>query len=135
MLSTKGSETLLLVEDDPVVRAFSRQILTACGYTMLVAADADAALRTAAGHQRPIHLLVTDVVLPGLSGRQLAERFLQLRPETKVLYLSGYTDDAIVRHGILQDQVHFLQKPFGPATLVSKVREVLDQPADKQTKI
>jgi two-component system cell cycle sensor histidine kinase/response regulator CckA len=122
----KGTETILLAEDENGVRALSRQILTGSGYSVLEAADGKEALRIAIGHRKPIHLLVTDVVMPGLGGRQVAEQVLRLHPEAKVLFLSGYTDDAVVHHGILHEEVQFLQKPFAPFALACKVREVLD---------
>lgn len=92
---------------------------------MLEAADGYEAIRVAESHDGVIHLVVADVVMPGLGGRLLAERLLHLHPEAKALYLSGYTDDAVVRHGVLHENVHFLQKPFSPFALASKVREVL----------
>jgi PAS domain S-box-containing protein len=124
-----GTETILLVEDEDGVRALSRHVLQGYGYKVLEAADGNEALRIAS-RQGPIQLLVTDVVMPGgLGGRHLAERILTLHPRTRVLYVSGYTDDAVVRHGVLEEQVHFLQKPFSPVALAHKVREVLDTPA------
>jgi PAS domain S-box-containing protein len=122
----RGSETVLLVEDDDAVRALSRHVLAGCGYVILEAVDGEEAVRVCGRHAAPIHLLATDVVMPGLGGRALAQRLLELHPEMKVVYLSGYTDDAVVRHGILEEQVHFLQKPFSPLALAHKVREVLD---------
>jgi len=121
-----GSETVLLVEDDPSVRALARMGLEAFGYRVLEAENADQALRIADGHAEPIHLLLTDVVLPGMGGRELAERLCIRRPGLQVLYMSGYTDDAVVRQGLLQEEVAFLQKPYTPATLAARVREVLD---------
>jgi len=121
----RGTETLLLVEDDDAVRALIRFTLQRCGYTVLEASHGEEAIKVATNHQEKIHLLVTDVVMPGMGGRVLAERLLSLRPEMKVLYLSGYTDDAVVRHGILHQEVNFLQKPFSPKALAHEVREVL----------
>ena len=95
---------------------------------MLEAGDGARALRVAEMHLRPIHLLLTDVVMPGFGGRELSERLLAVHPEARVLFTSGYTDDAVVRHGVLEEQVAFLQKPFTPAALARKVREVLDAP-------
>jgi two-component system, cell cycle sensor histidine kinase and response regulator CckA len=122
-----GNETLLLVEDDDGVRALSRHVLQSNGYTVLVATThGGEALRICAQHKEPIHLLLTDVVIPELGGRELAEQLVRLHPEMKVLFLSGYTDDAVVRHGVLQAETNFLQKPFSPRVLAMKVREVLD---------
>jgi two-component system, cell cycle sensor histidine kinase and response regulator CckA len=121
-----GNETVLLVEDDAVVRLFSRAALQQHGYTVLEAKDGTEAILVTQRHGGPIHILVTDVVLPQLSGPQLAERLLSLDPEMKVLFISGYPDDAVVRHGVLQEKVNFLQKPFSPEVLAHKVREVLD---------
>jgi two-component system, cell cycle sensor histidine kinase and response regulator CckA len=125
----RGTETVLVVEDDAVVRGLIRQILQHAGYVVLEAATGDEALRVATGHKGRIHLLVTDVVMPGLGGRAAAERLAERHQGLRVLFVSGYTDDAVVRHGVLHDKVNFLQKPFTPATLAWKVREVLDQPS------
>ena len=122
-----GNETLLLVEDEDAVRAFSRHVLQSCGYTLLEARDGLEAIRVAQNHVGPIHLVVSDVVMPHLGGRQLAERLGEVCPNLKVLFLSGYTDDAVVRHGILAADVAFLQKPFTPSALAQKVRAVLDE--------
>ena len=124
----RGTETVLVVEDAAAVRTVVRQMLERSGYAVLDAADGALALEIAARHHGPIHLVVTDVVMPAMGGRQLSEQLARLRPETKVLYTSGYTDDAIVRHGVLEAGVPFLQKPFTPEALVRKVREVLDKP-------
>jgi two-component system cell cycle sensor histidine kinase/response regulator CckA len=125
----RGTETVLVVEDDDVVRALSRRVLQLAGYAVLGAAGGDEALRVADSQMERIHLLVTDVVMPGLSGRAVAERVAERHPGLKVLFVSGYTDDAVVRHGVLHNNVNFLQKPFTPAALAWKVREVLDQPS------
>jgi two-component system cell cycle sensor histidine kinase/response regulator CckA len=121
-----GTETILLAEDAAAVRAAARQILERYGYTVLEAPSGRDALNIALKRQAPIHLLFTDVVMPEMSGRELAEQFCELRPSAKVLYMSGYTDDAVVLHGILSAGIAYLQKPFSPATLARKVREVLD---------
>ncbi len=123
----RGNETILLVEDDESVRAFSSHVLKQCGYAVLEAADGAEALRAVAAADRPIDLLVTDVVLPGLGGRLVAERFAQLHPGARILYLSGYTDDAVIRHGIEHERVHFLQKPFTPTALAAAVRTTLSR--------
>lgn len=120
-----GTETILVVEDEDAVRTMIGLILRQAGYQVLEANRAAEAIQQSTEHSEAIHLLITDVVMPDMGGRQLAERLQQLRPEIKVLYTSGYTDDAVVRHGILQADVAFLQKPFSVSTLTSKVREVL----------
>lgn len=122
-----GSETVLLVEDEDSVRSLTRMLLEQRGYRILEARSGADALRLAEQHCEPIPLLMTDVVMPGMSGRELAESLTALHPETRVLYLSGYTGDTIFRHGVRQDEIHFLAKPFSPVTLARKVREVLDQ--------
>ena len=122
-----GTETILLVEDDEAVRALSKRVLQRCGYTVLESSRGDSALRNYGGAADTIHLLVTDVVLPGGGGRLLADQLRLTRPGMGVLYVSGYTDDAVVRQGVLQLEVDFLQKPFTPAALALKVRDVLDR--------
>jgi len=122
------AETILLVEDALRVRAVVREILEMNGYNVLEARHGAEALDISERHQGPIHLMVTDVVMPQMSGRELAQRLQPLRPDMKVLYMSGYTDDAIVRHGVLGAGMAFLSKPFTPDALALKVREVLDTP-------
>jgi two-component system, cell cycle sensor histidine kinase and response regulator CckA len=124
--SVAGTETILLAEDDPMLRPLAKGLLEKLGYTVIDAENAATALEAARNHAGPIHLLVADVVMPGASGRELARQFEQTRPATRVLYVSGYTDDAIVHHGMLEPGLNFLQKPFTPAALARKVREVLD---------
>jgi len=126
--SARGSETVLAVEDDEMVRALIRRMLETRGYTVLLASHGDEALRLLERHPGCIDLLMTDVVMPGMSGRDLADRVAELRPSIKVLYLSGYTDDAIVRHGVLEPGIAFLQKPFTADRLARRVREVLRGP-------
>ncbi len=121
-----GSETVLVVEDVAAVRTVTRAMLERHGYTVLEAHDGETAIRLAEAHRGTIHLLLTDVVMPAVSGRALADHLIALRPVMRVLFVSGYTDDAIVRHGILQDGIAFLQKPFTPDVLARKVRAVLD---------
>ncbi len=128
----KGSETVLLVEDEAAVRGLSKIVLQANGYTVLEAEDGHEALQIARQHRDPIHLLVTDVVMPRVNGRRLADLLLQTRPDLRILFMSGYTDEAEIRQGALEPGVAFLQKPFSPMTLARKVREVLDTPRDRQ---
>jgi PAS domain S-box-containing protein len=122
-----GTETVLLVEDEEGVRALARRLLQRGGYTVLDAADGPEALEVVSRHPMRIDLLVTDVVLPHMSGRQVAEALRQQRPDLKVLYVSGYTDDAVVRHGVLEPSAAFLQKPFSMSDFGRKVREILDR--------
>ena len=124
---TKGSETVLLVEDEEGVRTLSRMVLEEGGYTVLEASSGAEALRICEQRKDPIHLLLTDVVLPGMGGSQVAETCRSLHPEMRILYMSGYTDDTILRHGILTENVDFLHKPFLPASFTHKIREVLDR--------
>ena len=125
----RGSETILLVEDEKGVRELAREYLASSGYTVIEAEDGHTALELAAMHVGPIHLLLTDVVMPGISGRELAERVSQIRPGIKIIYMSGYTDQAVVHHGILRNDAVLLQKPFTLMTLAGKLREMLAVPA------
>jgi CheY-like chemotaxis protein len=122
----KGSEVVLLVEDEVGVRELAREYLEMSNYTVLVAENGYTALELAAMHAGRIHLLMTDVVMPGIGGRELAERITKLRPEIKVLYMSGYTEQAVNQQGILTGDAVLLQKPFTLATLASKLREILE---------
>jgi PAS domain S-box-containing protein len=124
-----GRETILLVEDDPHVRELTRDVLSSRGYAVLVVEDTRTVASVCEQYAGPIHLLLTDVVMPGLSGREVVSRVLAQRPETKILYMSGYTTDAVVHHGVLDANAFFLPKPFTPRSLAAKVREVLDHTA------
>jgi PAS domain S-box-containing protein len=122
----RGTETILLVEDEPQARALVRDTLRQHGYAVLEARHGVEALVSAAQHPGPIHLLVTDVIMPQMSGPQVAQRLMPIRPDMKVLYMSGYTENAVVHHGVLDPGVAFLHKPFSMEVLARKVREVLD---------
>jgi PAS domain S-box-containing protein len=122
----RGSETVLLVEDEGQLRVLARDILRGAGYQVLDAPNAAEAIKTSQRHAGPIHLLVTDVVMPHIGGRELARRLATERPRMRVLYMSGYTDDAIFQHGTVDQSIAFLPKPITPDTLLGKVRETLD---------
>ncbi|MGA2346035.1 MAG: PAS domain S-box protein, partial [Candidatus Sulfotelmatobacter sp.] len=122
----RGTETILLVEDDPQLRQLSSSVLAHCGYKVLTASGPEEGLAICKENHRDIRLLVTDVVMPRMNGRQLAEQILQVSPDVKVLYISGYTSNAIVHYGVLDAGLWFLPKPFTLSSLVAKVREVLD---------
>lgn len=126
-----GDETILLVEDEDGVRALARTLLQKQGYKIIETSNGGEALLACERHPEAIHLLLTDVVLSQMSGRELAQRLASLRPEMRVLYMSGYSEEAIVQHGVLDSGTAFLQKPFNTESLVSKVREVLDAPLAK----
>jgi PAS domain S-box-containing protein len=121
-----GTETVLLVEDEDAVRLLTANVLRTLGYDVIEAANGDEAIRAAQSSTRPIDLMITDVVMPHLGGREAVERIRATRPKLRVLFVSGYTDDAIVRYGVLQAEMPFLHKPFTPPALAKKVREVLD---------
>ena len=122
----RGSETILLVEDEDILRSLSERVLKRYGYTVLSASTGADAVAIAAHSGNTLHAVVTDVVMPGMNGRQLAEKLRQIRPGLKILFMSGYTDDEVIRRGVLRGEAAFLQKPFTPAELALKVREVLD---------
>jgi CheY-like chemotaxis protein len=124
----QGHETVLLVEDEASVREITNTVLTRHGYHVLVAADGRAALHMAESDPRRIDLLITDVVMPGLGGRALAEQIQRRRPGLRTLFISGYTEDTVTRQGVLEANAAFLAKPFSPETLARAVREVLKSP-------
>jgi signal transduction histidine kinase len=127
-VAPSGRETILLVEDEPGVRRIAARILVGKGYQVLTAESGEAALELLGNGGPPLHLLLTDVVLPGIGGRELADQALDLRPGLRVLFVSGYTDDVVLQHRLVTDEVHFLAKPYSPDALVHRVREVLDSP-------
>jgi two-component system cell cycle sensor histidine kinase/response regulator CckA len=126
-LVLSGTETILLVEDEEAVRKLVRRTLEKQGYRLLVAASGTEALEIVQGHPGRIHLLITDVVMPQMGGRQLAEQLKALRPEVHVLFVSGYTENSILRSGNLLEGEAFLQKPFTPLALARRVRELLNR--------
>lgn len=121
-----GTETILLAEDEDLVRTLTREVLENFGYKVHEVESGDAAMAFSEKYKKRIDLLITDVVMPGMSGKQLAERLLNSRPEIKVLYMSGYTENTIIHHGILDEDINFIQKPFGTDSLAKIVREILD---------
>jgi PAS domain S-box-containing protein len=131
----RGSETILLVEDEKGVRELAREYLEASGYTVLVAEDGEAALRIAKTHGAKIHLLLTDVVMPGMSGRELAQQIQILLPGTPIIYMSGYTDQAIVHHGILESDAVLLQKPFTLNILTRKLRQAIETASESENEL
>jgi len=124
--NVSGHETVLVVEDEPMLRELVEAMLSSCGYSILTVENPVQAEEFSKDYDGPIHLLLTDVVLPGISGREVARKVSAHRPDIKVLYTSGYTPDAIVHHGVLEAGLHFIQKPFTIETLASKVRAVLN---------
>jgi len=124
-VSLRGTETVLVVEDHAEVCALATAILGGYGYSVLAAAGGADALRIATQHTGPIHLLLTDVVMPGMSGRELADRMTALRPSLRVLYMSGHTESTLASQGVLAPAIAYLPKPFSPEKLAGKIREVL----------
>jgi len=125
--AARGHETILLVEDEPMILDIAVKILQRQGYTVMAAATPGEAIRLAREHTGDIHLLITDVVMPKMNGRDLAKNLLSLYPKLKRLFMSGYTADVIAHHGVLNEDVHFLQKPFSVQALTAKVRKVLEE--------
>jgi signal transduction histidine kinase len=123
--SMRGAETILLVEDEAAIRSLAREILEVNGYVVLEAGDGVTALERCARHEGPIHLVLTDVIMPGISGPDVARRVKAARPDVKILYISGYTAEKLDHHGVLGGEVALLEKPFTPTTLMAKIREVL----------
>jgi signal transduction histidine kinase len=121
-----GRETILIAEDEPDLRELTRIFLEGCGYKVLEASSAEQAIEAADSFSEPISLLLTDVIMPGMSGRQLAEKILSKRPQTKIVYMTGYTDDMVMQHKVLEPGVKLLQKPFTKVDLAQKVRSTLD---------
>ena len=126
VISLKGTETVLLVEDESAVREIAKIGLQIHGYQVLEASSGEEALKVIAGHDHPIDLLITDVIMPGMSGPELAKQVFLISPATRLIYASGYTRDAIVRNGVLEGEVAFIQKPYTPFSLLRKARAVLD---------
>jgi PAS domain S-box-containing protein len=122
----RGTETILLVEDEKMVRSLTQQVLEGCGYTVIEAGNGAEALSLCEKTDCQIDLLMTDVVMPQMGGRELVERFVHIYPQTQILFTSGYTDDEVVRHGVVEAGTNFIQKPFTPHGLALKVREILD---------
>jgi two-component system, cell cycle sensor histidine kinase and response regulator CckA len=126
-MSPRGTETILVVEDDPALRALSARVLEANGYTVLLARNGIEALAIASGYAGHIDMVATDVVMPKMNGRPLVEKLTETRQGMRVLFMSGYTDDEVMRRGVIDGHAAFLQKPFTPPQFARKVREVLDQ--------
>jgi hypothetical protein len=131
-LRAQTGDTVLLVEDGEALREVLERVLVELGYTVWIAKDGEEALAVSAAHEGPIHLVVTDVVMPNMGGRELALELWKSRPETRVLFMSGYTEDSILHQGLRKSTVGFIGKPFRPDFLASKVREMLD--ADSKAK-
>jgi CheY-like chemotaxis protein len=126
MIAAQGTETILLVEDDEAVRSLTRDVLQTSGYTVLEAPGGPDAVCIGERYAGPIHLLLTDVVMPQMSGRQVVEHLGPLHPDMKVLYMSGYPTETLGRHGVLDSEISLLNKPFTPELLANRVREILE---------
>jgi CheY-like chemotaxis protein len=126
VLFRSGVETILLVEDDEAILALGKAMLERLGYTVLAARSPAAALMQAKEHADNINMMITDVVMPGMNGHELAARLASIQPDLKCLFMSGYTANVIAHRGVLDEGVHFLQKPFSMEALAAKVREVLE---------
>ncbi|MFA5112312.1 MAG: response regulator, partial [Desulfobaccales bacterium] len=122
----RGTETILVVEDEDMVRQFTVKILDRLGYLVLGASNGEEALQLAEGHEGRIDLLMTDVVMPGMNGRQLADELTRIRPGTAVLFTSGYTESIIVNQGVVEKSLNFIGKPYSPQAIAKKIRELLD---------
>jgi CheY-like chemotaxis protein len=127
--ANRGTETIMVVEDNTMLRDMAQKILERYGYRVLIAGSGDECLRRLTTHDGPVHLLLTDVVMPEMNGRELYARLAPLRPDLKVLYMSGYTDNVILHHGVLEAGIDFIQKPFSVQGLASKIRMLLDKNA------
>ena len=128
----RGEETILLVEDEEVVRNLACEILQTYGYSVLTAANGSEGLRIGREFEGPIELVITDVIMPLMSGREMAEKLREMRPNLGVIFMSGFTDDAIVHHGVLDESMFFIQKPFSPDALAAMARQVLDHVSANQ---
>jgi CheY-like chemotaxis protein len=124
----RGTETIVLVEDDEAVRSLALLVLTRHGYKVHAFRDGPSAVHAVGGMTEPLHLLITDVVMPDMNGPVMAQRLRELRPGIKVLFTSGYTENVVVHHGVLTEGIDFLPKPYSPESLARHVREVLDKP-------
>jgi CheY-like chemotaxis protein len=123
----RGAETIILAEDDEQVRNLAEIVLKRHGYQVLAAGSGEALLSRLSSYEEPVHLLLTDVIMPDMNGKELLGRVCELHPDVRVLYMSGYTDNVIAHHGVIDAGIHFIEKPFTVQALAAKVREVLDQ--------
>jgi two-component system, cell cycle sensor histidine kinase and response regulator CckA len=126
-----GNETILLVEDEAAILHLNQELLTSMGYKVISAISPEEALKNAGKYKDTIHLLLTDVIMPGMNGRQLAEQLIIKRPDMKIIFMSGYTSDIIARHGVLEKDVHFIQKPFNKPDMAKMIRQALTDDIQK----